>query len=261
MGSKKEGSTSIDQNAEAEPQKATGMLTDLGEEPWPRPEHADLLAPVTDHVRLLPKDIRELIDALDLQMEMLRVALSATLHNAAVDAIMTTRAFKLVSALRVELEALAQGTKSAALLPDIHGQLRNYKSVHPDYLLMKDEAAAAVQILVDAGNITHRGEARKLVAEAINPGGKAARKAASVSFEAEAIRAREDELISEGRYARAVNAMTYTAFPKLPKHDWTVTDRMGWIRTCLRPEEVVQSIEARLGILALVAGRLRPVVK
>lgn len=235
--------------------RPSGMLGDLdAEEPWPRPEHADLLSRCDDHVRLLPDSIPELIEALDLQRDILNIALSRLVNEKTVEAIEATRAFQLVSALRVELKALASGTKSAALQPNIHGQLRNYKNAHPDYLQMKDEAAAAVQILVEAGDDFLRGDARELVASTLA--------LADVSFSSEAIRAWEDELKAEGRYTHVVHRMAYTLFPGLPTSLLTdegePTDPLQAVKSNRKPAEVMKIVKARLCVVALVAARLRP---
>lgn len=242
-------------SGEAEADEPVGMLGDLGvEEPWPRPEHADLLSPCDDHLRLLPEDIPELIQALDLQSDIMGYALSVLVQEDVANAIKGSRALKLISALRVELKALDAGTKSAGLEPNIHGQLRSYKNAHPDHLLMKDEAAAAVQILIELGDITFRSEARDMVAAALALG--------DVRFSCEAIRAREEELKAQERYTHVVHRMAYNLFPGLPTslfaNDGELTDPLQAAKTHWKPAEVVRRVKTRLGVLALVAARLQP---
>jgi hypothetical protein len=241
----------------AEAEKPVGMLGDLGaEEPWPRPAHIDLLSPCADHVRLEPKDIPEVIWALDLQHDILNTALSRLLNASAVGAIEATRAFQLVSALRVELKALAAGTKSVALQPNIHGQGINYRGAHSDLILMKNEAAAAVQILVDAGNIRTRSAALECVATTLS--------ALHVRFGVSALDKWERGLKRRDMYSAAVEGMAYRVFPELPRppaslfiEDEKHTGPLQAIKAAWKPREVVKRVRARLGVVALAAARLQ----
>jgi hypothetical protein len=245
----------------AKAEKPVGMLGDLGAEvAWPRQEHADLLSPSADHARLQTKDIPELIQALDLQQEILNTALCRLLNASAVEAIEATRAFQLVSALRVELEALAAGTKSVALQPNIHGQALNYRGAHSDLILMKNEAAAAVEIMVGAGNVGSRAAARERVASTLA--------AAGMNFGEKQIREWEAKLKRREMYSAAVEEMASRVFlgPPGPSMllltgEGELMDPVQAVKAAWKPAEVIKKVRARLGILALVAVRLREPAK
>lgn len=241
-------------NEGAEERSAFGAALDaIAKGSWLYPDHRDLLTTSPKHLRLSPNDLPDVLRALDLHLRVVDFAMHGPLGEDAAADFRESRASKLINALRVELEALAIGTKSVGLAPNIIGQARNYKSAHPDHILMQDEAAAAVAVLVELGGVATLDIARNLVAETITEAG--------ASFNFEAIRAHEGSLSESGLYEGRVRKLLNTAFANTPDDDRPPITRAEWIAASHTKQQIVASIAARLDVVARAAARLQPRVK
>jgi hypothetical protein len=250
MAKKNEGNPFATMNDTTEPEKHRGVLEAVAAPGWLFPDRRDLLVPASGHYRLSPNDIADLIRALELQEHLMSFLARKVLHADDQEALRDSRATQLIAALRVDLQALAVGTKSAGLQPNIHGQARNYKSAHPDYTLMQDEAAAAVELFVSLTGVQTRDEARKLVEGALSTAG--------VSFKWDAIEAREESLKQEGLYDRAVRRLLYSAFQDLSDDARPAVNRLVWVGACRTSADIAEGIRHRLHEVARIAQRLQP---